>query len=177
MSDTERGFYRKFTIERTDGSSEPGRKHDGCAYFVLDLDHDEFAVPALRAYAHAARSKFPALAEDIDRITTAHGEFVDGSAKVARRILGPALTPSSGKVPEPSPGDAARRDGTSAVLERDASLRMPEQEGAHRMKRARRGKMPQARCAHCGRFYRFVWVHAERCGPYARSVARRRDAR
>ena len=47
MGDTTRGLYRKFRIERVDGSDAPGGKHDGCQYFVLDLDHDPHALPAL----------------------------------------------------------------------------------------------------------------------------------
>lgn len=50
----ERGLYRKFIVERVDGKSAPGQKHDGCEYFVLDLTHDKRALPALRAYAGAA---------------------------------------------------------------------------------------------------------------------------
>lgn len=66
--DTSRGIYRKYRVERTDGSSAPGGKHEQCAYFVLDLEHDEFAVPALKAYARACRKGFPDLAADILRI-------------------------------------------------------------------------------------------------------------
>lgn len=65
MSDETRGIYRKFKIERTDGSSGPGGKHEECAYFVLDLKHDKFSRDALRAYMGACRREFPALAEDI----------------------------------------------------------------------------------------------------------------
>lgn len=68
MSDTKRGIYRKFQIERTDGSSAPGGKHEHCSYYVLDLEHDDFALPALRAYAKACRKTHPALADDIDTI-------------------------------------------------------------------------------------------------------------
>ena len=60
-----RGVYRKFKIERTDGKGAPGEKHDGCHYFVLDLTHDPFAIPALRAYAEACRTKRPQLAHDL----------------------------------------------------------------------------------------------------------------
>ncbi len=63
--DEDRGLYRKFDIRRLDGSSRKGRKHHGCHYFILDLDHDPFAVPALRAYADACRSEFPLLAADL----------------------------------------------------------------------------------------------------------------
>lgn len=62
MSD---GVFRKFEVKRTDGSSEPGRKHADCSYFVLDLEHDPFAIPALRAYARACAKTHPDLARDL----------------------------------------------------------------------------------------------------------------
>lgn len=68
MSDPTKGVFHKYEVTRTDGSSSPGRKHEGCAYFVLDVDHDEFAVPALEAYAAACKAKFPALAADLEAI-------------------------------------------------------------------------------------------------------------
>lgn len=46
-SDTEQGLFQKFEVRRTDGSSEPGGKHEGCEYFVLDVDHDPHAEAAL----------------------------------------------------------------------------------------------------------------------------------
>lgn len=68
MSDEERGVYRKYNVTRTDGSSESGGKHEQCSYFVLDLKHDEFALPALRAYAKACKASHPELARDIEHI-------------------------------------------------------------------------------------------------------------
>lgn len=69
MCDTEKGLYRKFKdIRRTDGQSAPGKKHYGCRYFVLDLDHDPFAKPALEAYREACQSEYPKLADDLERI-------------------------------------------------------------------------------------------------------------
>lgn len=65
MGDSTRGIYNKFHVERTDGKSAPGEKHDGCEYFVLDMDHDPYAIPALRAYADACEAEFPLLAQDI----------------------------------------------------------------------------------------------------------------
>ncbi len=60
------GIYGKFRIERTDGRSAPGEKHDGCAYFVLDLTHDPLAIPALSAYAAAAQEAgYDILAADL----------------------------------------------------------------------------------------------------------------
>lgn len=70
MNDEKRGVYGKFVVTRTDGSSEPGGKHAGCAYFVLDLEHDPFALPALHAYADACEATHPELAHDLRRIVT-----------------------------------------------------------------------------------------------------------
>jgi hypothetical protein len=64
MSDT-RGSYRKFDVRRLDGKDAPGEKHDGCAYFVLDLDHDPHARAAMQAYAEDCVSARPALSQDI----------------------------------------------------------------------------------------------------------------
>ena len=65
MHDTKRGLYRKFEVKRVDGRDGPGQKHEGCFYFVLDLDHDPYAVPAIRAYADACEEKYPVLAADL----------------------------------------------------------------------------------------------------------------
>ena len=65
MGDRNRGLYEKFMVERRDGSSEPGGKHHDCLYYVLDLSHDKYAVPALRAYAEHCKAEYPALAEDL----------------------------------------------------------------------------------------------------------------
>ncbi|MFI5296569.1 MAG: hypothetical protein ACHREM_00610 [Polyangiales bacterium] len=61
----ERGLYQKFKVERTDGSSAPGGKHDGCDYFVLDLTHDRHAVTALQTYAESCADSYPALYDDL----------------------------------------------------------------------------------------------------------------
>lgn len=65
MGDRSRGIYHKFDVTRTDGSSEPGGKHHGCFYFVLDLDHDPHAKAALQAYADSCRADYPKLADDL----------------------------------------------------------------------------------------------------------------
>lgn len=67
-TDSSRGVYRKYVVTRTDGSSMKGGKHEKCAYFVLDLEHDEFAIPALKAYAKACKKSFPKLAKDLQQI-------------------------------------------------------------------------------------------------------------
>ena len=65
MGDRNAGLYNKFTVQRTDGKSGEGQKHESCEYFVLDLTHDEFAAPALRAYAMACRHEYPKLSHDL----------------------------------------------------------------------------------------------------------------
>lgn len=64
--DKNRGLYQKYRIERTDGSSDPGGKHERCKYFVLDLVHDKHAIAALEAYANSCVSEFPALYDDLN---------------------------------------------------------------------------------------------------------------
>lgn len=59
-----------------DGTSAPDQKHFGCAYFVLDCDHDPHAKAALKAYADSCRADYPKLAADLDRW---HEEFDFGS--------------------------------------------------------------------------------------------------
>jgi len=62
---SKRGLYDKYEINRTDGRSEQGEQHDGCNYFVLDLDHDPHALPALAAYAKSCAKTHPQLAKDL----------------------------------------------------------------------------------------------------------------
>lgn len=63
--DRNRGLYRKFNVTRTDGSSEPGGKHYGCEYFVIDMTHDAHARAALLAYADSCEAQYPMLARDL----------------------------------------------------------------------------------------------------------------
>lgn len=65
MPDEDRGFYQKYTVERTDGSSRPGEKHHNCVYFVLDIEHDPFAHQALEAYITACTNSLPRLSSDL----------------------------------------------------------------------------------------------------------------
>jgi hypothetical protein len=69
-SDMHKGLYQKYKISRTDGRDKPGEKHHGCAYFVLDMNHDPHARAALKAYADSCRSTRGELAEDLDRLVT-----------------------------------------------------------------------------------------------------------
>ena len=61
-------IYRKFNVTRTDGEHEQGKKHDGCAYWVLDVTHDPYAAAALQAYADACCVTHPTLGDDIARL-------------------------------------------------------------------------------------------------------------
>ena len=68
MADT-RGIFGKFHVQRTDGTDQPGGRHEDCFYFVLDLTHDEAArsiLPAL-ADAYDANDR-PTLAADLRRL-------------------------------------------------------------------------------------------------------------
>jgi hypothetical protein len=58
----------KFVVTRSDGGSGKGGKHEGCTYFVLDWEHDPFALPAALAYAEACELSFPKLAADLRTI-------------------------------------------------------------------------------------------------------------
>jgi len=59
------GLFRKFDVRRVDGSDQPGGKHHGCRYYVLDVDHDVYAGAALTAYAAACEATHPELARDL----------------------------------------------------------------------------------------------------------------
>lgn len=100
------GLYRKFKVERTDGSSAPGGKHEHCEYFVLDLTHDKFAIPALQAYAKACRGEYTALACDlIDKVAKMISE---GKSDVSPAPATADHIPDAAKVVEPQRFQAAR---------------------------------------------------------------------
>ena len=61
----QQGLFRKFVVQRNDGSDKPGGKHHNCEYFVLDVTHDSHAPAALRAYAESCALTHPALASDL----------------------------------------------------------------------------------------------------------------
>jgi len=73
MGDKTRGTYEKFYVERIDGQSAMGCKHEGCDYFVIDIDHDPFAAAALTAYADACQDEYPLLAADLRKKLEDHG--------------------------------------------------------------------------------------------------------
>lgn len=53
-----RGYYEKYNVYRKDEKVIP----DGTRFFVLDLDHDPLARPALLAYIEAGKDQYPELA-------------------------------------------------------------------------------------------------------------------
>jgi hypothetical protein len=63
-----KGLHNKYEIRRTDGSSDGNGKHAGCVYFVLDLEHDEHAIAAIRAYAKSCKKENPQLAADLESV-------------------------------------------------------------------------------------------------------------
>ena len=77
MATTKIGIYRKYKVERADGSGAPGKKHEGCSYYVLDLNHDPYARPAILAYADACEKTHPVLAADL-REAAKHFSFSRG---------------------------------------------------------------------------------------------------
>jgi hypothetical protein len=78
LSNEEQGLYNKFEVYRRDGSDEPGGKHDGCDYFVLDLSHDPFAAETITYYARACKDTHPLLAKDLmDRVRAAYQKLDD----------------------------------------------------------------------------------------------------
>lgn len=68
-----RGLYGKYLVNRVDGGDQPGRKHADCCYFVLDLDHDVHALPALMAYVVSCQNHYPLLAKDLRKILQKKG--------------------------------------------------------------------------------------------------------
>jgi len=66
--DARRGLYKKYIVYREDETDLIGGRHSRCKYFVLDLTHDQFAGPALEAYARACRKDFPLLASDLGKL-------------------------------------------------------------------------------------------------------------
>lgn len=83
------GLYGKYAIRRNDGTDAPGEKHEKCRYFVLDLNHDPHAKPAILAYAKSCEKTHPVLAQDL-REQAQHFGFKGGRGPVTMRCIGPA---------------------------------------------------------------------------------------
>lgn len=64
--DRERGLYQKFMVERM--NVEAAERHKDCDFFVLDLQHDALALPAMEAYIKACREHgYHKLAADLQQ--------------------------------------------------------------------------------------------------------------
>ena len=98
----QQGVFQKFEVRRTDGSSAPGGKHHNCRYFVLDVDHDALAKPALQAYAAASAATHPDLSADmVKRFDLAPVRPVAvpeccGSSEFCERVTCPAAPAAQG---------------------------------------------------------------------------------
>lgn len=74
MSETDkfRGIYGKYRVERNE---DPTGKHKSCFYFVLDIEHDKFAVTALSAYAQACKEEYPQLALELNALVSRQADW------------------------------------------------------------------------------------------------------
>jgi hypothetical protein len=104
----QQGMFRKFEVSRVDGSDQPGGKHHGCEYFVLDVTHDQHAKAALDAYAEACKETHPELSRDM----------------VDRYALSPAAAEAQGKVCM----DVAKEVRDVTTLRVANGLRVPDKE-------------------------------------------------
>ena len=75
-----RGLYTKFVAVRTHESP----RHQDCEYFVLDVSHDSYALPALEAYMNACKETEPLLANDLFSVVHASARSTPGD--VFRRL-------------------------------------------------------------------------------------------
>lgn len=109
-----KGLYGKFIVFRTDGTDAPGEKHDGCTYFVLDLQHDKHMPPALRAYADSCEQDYPVLARQLRIVADdfgKRGEFIGIMAQKPALDLGRQRAATTGRTapPQPCPTCQGRR--------------------------------------------------------------------
>lgn len=92
MSTTKRdGIYNKFRVLRRDNRDTPGEKHEGCSYFVLDLDHDPHVWAALQAYAEDCVEARPGLSKNLTLLLRVYHEsgLPDALALLRRHLKQP----------------------------------------------------------------------------------------
>ena len=135
VTQAQRGVYKKFEVRRTDGKDRPGEKHHHCAYFVLDLDHDPHAIPALKAYAQSCRATYPELAADLLALADAakNGTFFQGpggfmSALLTREERMEALTQERDRLIESLRDVRQRKDERINELVRENARLQEERE-------------------------------------------------
>lgn len=96
--DKRQGLQRKYNVERVDGSSAPGGKHEHCAYYVLDLVHDKHAVAAIKAYAKSCAKAYPKLSKELLSLSVGKkcagcgGDGVEADACGCREAFCPHLS-------------------------------------------------------------------------------------
>lgn len=84
MADVDqRSLFQKFDVRRTDGTDQPGGRHHGCEYFVLDLTHDPAAKTALLHYAQAVKDTRPELSRELFEKIGAHDTHNSSAGKFA----------------------------------------------------------------------------------------------
>lgn len=59
------GLYGKYHVRRL---NDWRNKHDHCRYYVLDLNHDRHAQPAIRAYIESCKNEYPRLALELTKL-------------------------------------------------------------------------------------------------------------
>lgn len=61
------GLRTKWDVRRL---NDPAGKHANCRTFVLDFEHDKYAIPAAIVYAEACKKEFPELSKDLIRLAS-----------------------------------------------------------------------------------------------------------
>lgn len=98
MNKRSTGLYDKYRVTRNDWKDEKGEKHEGCQYFVLDLTHDRYAIPALLAYEQACRGEYPVLAADLrEMVREAEARIVLKVSSLVVKQAKPETTLTDGK--------------------------------------------------------------------------------
>lgn len=63
-------IYHKFHVFRVDPEAQV--RHRDCFHWVLDVDHDPYALAALRAYAVACEEEDPELSRELITMVNDH---------------------------------------------------------------------------------------------------------
>lgn len=91
MKELELHLHPKYVVNRTDG--DPTGKHKRCVYFVLDLDHDEHAIAAIRTYARSCKAEKPELAAEMLMIANNPPKYCGCRESFCAHSLGRAFGP------------------------------------------------------------------------------------
>lgn len=117
LPDKERGLYGKYQIRRVDGSTDKGKKHEKCDYFVLDVTHDPHAAPALFSYAASAKADgYEQLAADLYAKIQPYIKALD------KRVAEDLLEEIEAMQPFEKMDDAQLRDAVSTLVWADLPM-------------------------------------------------------